>query len=171
MANQTTNAQSHTISVLVRNRPGVLARVAGLFSRRSFNIDSLAVSTTQSPDVSRMTIVVQGDERVLDQICKQLRKLIDVLKVQDHRGEELVDRELALIKVATSAQSRGEIMQIVDIFRAQIVDLAANSVVVQVTGDSDKIDALIELLRPFGVKEMMRTGKIVLSRGDGRTVV
>lgn len=171
MANQANNQESHTISVLVRNRPGVLARVSGLFSRRGFNIDSLAVSTTQSPDVSRMTIVMQGDERVLDQICKQLRKLVDVLKVQDHRGEQLVDRELALVKVAASAQSRSEIMQIVDIFRAQIVDLGPTSVVVEVTGDSDKIDALTELLRPFGVKEMMRTGKIVLSRGGGKTIV
>jgi len=166
---QSNSKQSHTISVLVRNRPGVLARVAGLFSRRGFNIDSLAVSTTQSPEVSRMTIVVQGDQRVLDQICKQLRKLIDVLKVQDHTGEELVDRELALVKVAASAQSRPEIMQIVDIFRAQIVDLGPASVVVQVAGDSDKINALTELLRPFGIKEMMRTGKIVLTRGEAST--
>ncbi len=171
MATQAISQQSHTISVLVRNRPGVLARVSGLFSRRGFNIDSLAVSTTQSPEVSRMTIVVRGDERVLDQICKQLRKLVDVLKVQDHSGEELVHRELALIKVAATQQSRSEIMQIVDIFRAQIVDLGPASLVVEVTGDCDKIDALIELLRPFGVKEMMRTGRIVLSRGGGKTIV
>ncbi len=170
MPTQGLNKQSHTISVLVRNRPGVLARVSGLFSRRGFNIDSLAVSTTQSPDVSRMTIVAQGDEATLDQICKQLRKLIDVLKVQDHRGETLVDREMALIKVAASAQSRPEIMQIVDIFRAQIVDLGPSSLIVQVAGDSDKIDALMELLRPFGIRELMRTGKIVLTRGEGRTI-
>jgi len=162
MANQNSK---HTLSVLVRNRPGVLARVSGLFSRRGFNIDSLAVSTTQSPQVSRMTIVVHGDERVLEQISKQLNKLIDVLKVHDHSADKLVERELALLKVATNAQTRSEIIQISDVLRAAVVDVAENTMVIEVTGVEEKIDALTRMLRPFGVKELVRTGKIVMVRG------
>jgi acetolactate synthase-1/3 small subunit len=155
----------HTISVLVNNRPGVLTRTAALFSRRGFNIDSLAVSTTQDPETSRMTIVVEGPDAILEQITKQLYKLLDVIKVLDHVGEPVVTRELALIKVTAEPSNRGEIMQIVSIFRANIVDVSDETFTVEVTGTADKIDAMTGLLRRFGIKEMMRTGRIVLSRG------
>jgi acetolactate synthase-1/3 small subunit len=156
----------HTISVLVNNRPGVLARTAGLFSRRGFNIDSLAVSTTQDADTSRMTIVVEGPDQVLEQISKQLYKLLDVIKVLDHQDEPVVVRELALVKVNAPPESRAEIMQIVSIFRALIVDVSEDTFVIEVTGGAEKIDALSGMLRRFGIKEMMRTGRIVLSRGS-----
>jgi len=156
----------HTISVLVNNRPGVLARTAGLFARRGYNIDSLAVSITEDPDMSRMTIVVEGPDAVLEQISKQLYKLIDVIKVLDHQDEAVVNRELALIKVDADASVRGEIMQTVSIFRANIVDVADRTFIVEVTGSADKVDALTNLLRKYGIKEMMRTGRIVLSRGS-----
>ncbi len=155
----------HTISVLVNNRPGVLARTAGLFARRGFNIDSLAVSTTQDPDVSRMTIVVDGPDAVLEQISKQLYKLLDVIKVLDHQGESIVTRELALVKVDADPSLRGEIMQTVSIFRANIVDVSDRTFTVEVTGGAEKIDALVNLLSKYGIREMMRTGRIVLSRG------
>jgi acetolactate synthase-1/3 small subunit len=155
----------HTISVLVNNRPGVLTRTAALFSRRGFNIDSLAVSTTQDPEISRMTIVVEGPDVVLEQITKQLYKLLDVIKVLDHVGEPVVVRELALIKVNAESNLRAEIMQIASIFRANVVDVSDNTFVVEVTGTADKVDAITGLLRRFGIKEMMRTGRIVLSRG------
>ena len=156
----------HTISVLVNNRPGVLARTASLFARRGFNIDSLAVSTTQDPDMSRMTIVVEGPDAVLEQISKQLYKLMDVIKVLDHQDEQVVNRELALIKVEADAHVRGEIMQTVSIFRANIVDVSDRTFTVEVTGSADKVDALTNLLQKYGIKEMMRTGRIVLSRGS-----
>ncbi len=159
----------HTISVLVNNRPGVLARTAGLFARRGFNIDSLAVSTTQDPDMSRMTIVVDGPDQILEQITKQLYKLMDVIKVLDHRDEPVVNRELALIKVEAEPASRGEIMQIVSIFRASIVDIAERSFIVEVTGSAEKVDALVGLLSGYGIREMMRTGRIVLARGSRTT--
>ena len=155
----------HTISVLVNNRPGVLARAAGLFARRGYNIDSLAVRTTEDPDMSRMTIVVEGPDAVLEQISKQLYKLMDVIKVLDHQDEQVVNRELALIKVDADASVRGEIMQTVSIFRANIVDVSGRTFIVEVTGSADKVDALTNLLRKYGIKEMMRTGRIVLSRG------
>ena len=155
----------HTISVLVNNRPGVLARTASLFARRGFNIDSLAVSTTQDPDTSRMTIVVEGPDAVLEQITKQLYKLMDVIKVLDHQEEAVVIRELALVKVNADPASRPEIMQTVAIFRANIVDVSDTTFTVECTGSADKIDAIINLLRKYGIKEMMRTGRIVLSRG------
>jgi len=155
----------HTISVLVNNRPGVLARTAGLFSRRGFNIDSLAVATTQDPETSRMTIVVDGPDAILEQISKQLYKLLDVIKVLDHQNEPIIVRELALIKVEAEPASRGEIMQTVSIFRANIVDVSDRTFTIEVTGGADKIDALIGLLRNYGIKEVMRTGRIVLSRG------
>jgi acetolactate synthase-1/3 small subunit len=155
-----------TISVLVHNRPGVLARVSSLFSRRGFNIDSLAVSTTEDAEVSHMTIVVSGDEAVLEQIGKQLNKLIDVIKVRDHSRDTIVDRELSLIKVHATPQTRPEVMQIVDVFRGRIADLSELSLIVEVTGTPDKTDALLRLLRPFGIKEMVRTGKVVMVRGE-----
>ncbi len=155
----------HTISVLVNNRPGVLTRTAALFSRRSFNIDSLAVSTTQDPEVSRMTIVVEGPDAVLEQISKQLYKLMDVIKVLDHQGESTVVRELALLKVNAEPNTRAEIMQIVSIFRGNIVDVAENTFIIEVTGGAEKIDAFTNMVQRFGIKEMMRTGRIVLTRG------
>lgn len=160
----------HTISVLVENRPGVLARTAGLFSRRGFNIDSLAVSTTEDPDTSRMTIVVNGPASILEQISKQLYKLIDVIKVMDHTEDEVVSRELALVKVtAADSVKRAELMQIVDIFRAKIVDLGDKTIIIEATGAGDKIDALEKLLESYGIKEMVRSGRVVLVRGSKTT--
>src|SRR5512136_110101 len=147
----------HTISVLVNNRPGVLTRTSALFARRGFNIDSLAVSTTQDPDTSRMTIVVDGPDAILEQISKQLYKLLDVIKVLDHQGEPTVVRELALVKVNAEPSERAEIMQIVNIFRGNIVDVSQGTFIVEATGGADKVDALIGMLRKFGIKEMMRT--------------
>jgi len=155
----------HTLAVLVENRPGVLTRVAGLFSRRGFNIESLAVGVTENPDTSRMTIVVNGDDRVLEQVMKQLNKLIDVIRVSDLPSEEAVNRELALIKVGVDSTTRAEVMQIVDVFRAKIVDVGIKSLVIEVTGDESKINAMEALLRQFGIREMVRTGKIAMNRG------
>lgn len=154
----------HTISVLVENHFGVLAHVAGLFSARGFNIDSLAVGETEDPSVSRMTIMAHGDDRVIEQIIKQLNKLIDVIKVQDLTAEETISRELVLIKVSATASSRSDILQIVNTFRAKVVDVNPRSLTVEVTGTEEKIDAMLELLRPFGVKEVVRTGTIALAR-------
>lgn len=155
----------HTVAVLVENRSGVLTRVAGLFSRRGFNIESLAVGVTENADTSRMTIVVSGDDKVLEQVMKQLNKLIDVIRVSDIPQEDSVNRELALIKVGVDSNTRAEVMQIVDIFRAKIVDVGAKSLIVEVTGDESKISAIEQLLRQFGVKEMVRTGKVAMNRG------
>lgn len=155
----------HTLSVLVENRHGVLARVAGMFARRGYNIDSLTVGVTEDPTISRMTIVVRGDDEVLEQVTKQLNKLIDVIRVSDLKAEDTVEREMALFKVSSDVSNRSEIMQIVDIFRARIIDVAPKSMIVEVTGDETKIAALEQLLRPFGIKEMVRTGKVALRRG------
>ncbi|MFA4935976.1 MAG: acetolactate synthase small subunit [Candidatus Methanoperedens sp.] len=155
----------HTVAVLVENKPGVLARVAGLFSRRGFNIESLAVGVTENPDTSRITIVVSGDDRILEQVEKQLNKLIDVIRVSDIPPEDSVSRELALIKVGVDSTTRAEVMQIVDVFRAKIVDVGIKSLVVEVTGDESKINAMEQLLRQFGIREMVRTGKIAMNRG------
>ena len=154
----------HTISVLVENHFGVLTHVAGLFSARGFNIDSLAVGETHDPSVSRMTIVVHGDDRIVEQIIKQLNKLIDVIKVEDLSGEDLIDRELVLVKVNADAQSRNEIMQIVNTFRAKVVDVNPQSITIEVTGGESKVDAMIELLMPFDIRETVRTGLVALSR-------
>jgi len=157
--------QQHTITVLVENKPGVLARVSGLFARRGFNIESLAVSITADPTVSRMTIVVTGDAAVLDQISKQLNKLIDVIKVLDYTGQPIVERELAMIKVNAEPRARGEIMQIVNIFRAKIIDISDKTFTIEVTGSIDKVNAIENLLMPYGIQEMVRTGKIAMARG------
>lgn len=159
----------HTLAVLVENNPGVLARVAGLFSRRGFNIDSLAVGRTERPDVSRMTIVVEGDDRILEQVTKQLHKLVDVIKINDISPDEYVDRELVLIKVNCDPARRGEVMQVVDVFRARIVDLGRKTVTVECTGNDGKINAFEEALRPYGIKELVRTGKIAVLRGNRYT--
>ncbi|MBU4372873.1 MAG: acetolactate synthase small subunit [Euryarchaeota archaeon] len=155
----------HTLAVLVENKPGVLTRVAGLFSRRGFNIESLAVGVTENRDTSRITIVVSGDDHILEQVMKQLNKLIDVIRVSDIPPEESVSRELALIKVGVDSATRAEVMQIVDVFRAKIVDVGIKSLVVEVTGDESKINAMEQLLRQFGIREMVRTGKIAMNRG------
>jgi len=155
----------HTIAVIVENKSGVLTRIAGLFSRRSFNIDSLSVGATDNPDYSRMTITVEGDEDVLEQVIKQLSKLINVIRVSELASSESVERELAVIKVTADKDSRGEIMQIVNIFRAKIIDVSARSMIIEVTGDEEKINAIVQLLRQFGIKEMARTGKVSMIRG------
>jgi acetolactate synthase-1/3 small subunit len=154
----------HIISVLVQNKFGVLSRVANLFSARGFNIDSLSVGETQDHSISRMTIVVEGDDRILEQITKQLNKLIDVIKVVDFQGGEFVDRELVLAKVSVSSHTRPEIMQIVDIFRARIVNVREKHFTVEVTGTEGKINAFLDLMRPFGIKELARTGKVAIAR-------
>ncbi|MCX6357080.1 MAG: acetolactate synthase small subunit [Candidatus Aureabacteria bacterium] len=154
----------HTISVLVENKFGVLARIAGLFSGRGYNIDSLSVAETVDPTVSRMTIVARGEEAVIEQITKQLNKLVDVIKVQDYAGTAFLERELILVKVHTTSQTRAEIIQIVDIFRGKIVDVDRAGLTVELTGTEDKIAALLDLLKPFGIKELVRTGKIAIAR-------
>ena len=155
----------HTLIALVEDKPGVLNRVASLFRRRGFNIEGIAVGRSEQPGLSRMTVVVGGDSAEVEQVRKQLDKLINVVRVSDITEEDIVARELALIKVNATASTRSEIIQIVDIFRANIVDVAADSLTVEVTGDEDKINSLFELLRRFGIKEMTRTGRIALTRG------
>lgn len=156
----------HILSVLVENHPGVLSRVAGLFSRRGFNIDSLAVGVTENPEVSRITIVVNGDEYTVEQVSKQLNKLIDVIKIKQLDKAESVSRELALIKVSASAATRAEIIQIVGIFRANIVDVSKNTLTIEISGNSSKVAALEDMLRQFGIKEIVRTGTIAIERGN-----
>jgi len=158
--------KTRTLSVLVENKFGVLARIATLFAARGYNIDSLAVGETEDPAVSRMTIVASGNEAVLEQVEKQLNKLIDVIKVQNYVGQPHLERDLALIKVKADQKTKSEIFQIVDIFRARIVDVAADSLIVEITGGEDKIEALETLLKPFGIKEMVRTGIIAMARGS-----
>lgn len=155
----------HTISVLVENEFGVLAKISGLFSARGFNIDSLAVGETESSDISRMTIVVKGDETVLEQVTKQLNKLPDVIKVKDYQNKDIVERDLILIRVKADNETRPEIMEIVSIFRAKIVDVADESITVEVTGTEDKIKAFIKLMKPYEIIELVRTGIIALERG------
>ena len=155
----------HTLVALVENKPGVLNRVASMFRRRNFNIDSLSVGTTESNEVSRMTIVVEGDEQTVDQAVKQMYKLVNVIQVMDVTHLPTVNRELAVIKVATTMETRGEIMQLVDIYRANIIDVAMDSMVIQITGEEDKVDSIIRLLRQFGNKELARTGRVSMMRG------
>jgi len=150
----------------VENHAGVLSRVAGLFSRRGFNIDSLAVGVTENPEVSRMTIVVEGDEYIIEQVSKQLNKLIDVIKIKRLDRHEFISRELALIKVASNAATRSEIVQLVEIFRAKIVDVSKTTLTIEASGSEDKVSALEDLLRPFGIKEIVRTGVIAIERGN-----
>ena len=157
--------KKHTLAVTVENKPGVLTRVATLFRRRGYNIDSLTVGTTENMNISRMTIVVQGDDAVIEQVTKQLHKLVDVIKISDITKEAFVDRELVMIKVYAEPSSRAEIMQLVDIFRARIVDVGPKTLTIEVTGNEGKIDAFELSLRSFGIKELVRTGKIALLRG------
>ncbi|MHB8057847.1 MAG: acetolactate synthase small subunit [Desulfuromonadaceae bacterium] len=155
----------HTISVLVENEFGVLSRVAGLFSGRGFNIDSVTVAPTNEEGMSRMTIVTRGDDQILEQINKQLNKLIDVIKVIDFTDGSGVERELALIKVTAEDESRAEVLRIVDIFRAKIIDVTPKSYTIEATGNPVKIDAILDLLRPLGLKELVRTGAVAIGRG------
>ncbi|ODM27251.1 acetolactate synthase small subunit [Acetivibrio mesophilus] len=156
----------HTLSVLVENHAGVLSRIAGLFSRRGFNIDSLAVGVTENPEVSRMTIVVDGDDYIVEQVSKQLNKLVDVIKIKELEDSDSVSRELALIKVGTTASTRSEIMQITEIFRAKIIDVSKNTLTVEISGSVDKVAALEDMLKQFGIKEIVRTGTIAIQRGN-----
>jgi acetolactate synthase-1/3 small subunit len=163
-----TNGQEprkHTIAVLVENKFGVLSRVAGLFSARGYNIESLSVGETVDPVVSRMTIVVRGDEFVIEQVMKQLHKLIDVIKVSDLTDDSHVERELVLIRVNAEPQHRAEVLRIADIFRAKVIDVTPLSFVLEATGDEGKLEAMIELLRPMGIQELVRTGKVAIARG------
>lgn len=155
----------HTISVLVENEFGVLTRVAGLFSGRGFNIESLSVAPTLDASISRMTIVTSGDDQILEQIVKQLNKLIDTIKIIDFTGEDFVERELALIKVTSEDRTRAEVLRICDIFRGKVVDVTPKSYTMEVTGAPAKINAILDLLKPLGVKELVRTGPVVIGRG------
>ena len=154
----------HTLSVLVENRFGVLTRIAGMFSGRGFNIDTLNVGPTLDPSKSRMTIVVRGDDAVLEQVTKQLNKLIDVIEIQDFRDNEFVDRELVLLRVSVNADTRGEVMQICDIFRAKIIDVQHKNVAIEITGNESKIEIFLFLMEPFGVCDLTRTGKVAVAR-------
>ncbi|MGN7456448.1 acetolactate synthase small subunit [Paenibacillus pasadenensis] len=161
--------QRYTIAVLVNNQPGVLQRVAGLFGRRGFNIESITVGASEEAGLSRMVIVTEGDEKVLEQVSKQLYKLIDVIKVVDVSGSPMVARELALIKVNAEPAARPEILGVVETFRAAVVDIGPSSLIVQAVGGTDKIDAMIELLRPYGIRELSRTGVTAMNRGTVRS--
>lgn len=156
----------HTISVLVNNDFGVLSRVSGLFSGRGFNIDSLCVAETGEPGVSRMTIVSTGDEQIIEQITKQLNKLVNVIKVHDFTGEEYLKRELALVKVSSNPENKAAILSTVDIFRATVVDVSSKSYTIEITGSVQKVQAMIDLMIPFGVKDIVRTGPIAMARGQ-----
>lgn len=155
----------HTLAMLVVNQPGVMARVAALYSRRGYNIDSIAVGKTEDPNISRITLEVEAEnEAELEQISKQLYKLVDVIKITDLSKDDAVERELALIKVNTGPSNRSELLQIVDIFRAKIIDVSKEAVIIEVTGTQDKVEAIISLIKPFGLKEIARTGKIAMLR-------
>jgi len=156
----------HTLAVLVENNPGVLARVAGLFARRAYNIDSLTVCQTENPGISLMTIVVEGDEQVIEQVTKQLHKLVVVHKVTNLSKEAVVERELALVRVKVKAETRLEILQTVDIFRGRVVDMGRSSLTIELTGDAEKINAFVKTMRIYGIQELVRTGKIALARAE-----
>ena len=159
----------HTLSVLVENKPGVLARIAGLFSRRGFNIDSLAVGPTEHAEVSRMTIVVNVEDSPLEQVTKQLNKLVEVIKIVELEGSAAVDRELLLVKVKADAESRGQVLETVQLFRAKVVDVATDAVTIEVTGNTEKLDAFLRVLEPFGIRELVQSGMVSIGRG-GRSI-
>ncbi|MFQ5713823.1 MAG: acetolactate synthase small subunit [Candidatus Scalinduaceae bacterium] len=155
----------HVISVLVENKVGVLARITGLFSGRGFNIESLAVGETENMDISRMTIVVSGDEAILEQVRKQLGKVIDTIKVTDFTGTDYVERDLMLIKVSAAPGKRSEVVELVDVFRGKIIDVGQKDMVIEISGPEDRLEAMLDLLRPYGIKEVARTGRIAMNRG------
>jgi acetolactate synthase-1/3 small subunit len=159
----------HTLSVLVENKPGVLARIASLFSRRGFNIDSLAVGPTEHVEVSRMTIVVNLEDQPLEQVTKQLNKLVEVLKIVELEGSGAIERELALVKVKADAQTRGQVLETVALFRAKVVDVAVDAVTIEVTGNRDKLEAMLRVLEPFGIRELVQSGMVAVNRG-GRSI-
>lgn len=161
--------RKHILSILVENKPGVLTRIAGLFARRGFNIDTLAVGPTDDPTLSRITLTLDGAMHPIDQVTKQLHKLVNVIKIRDLEPAETVARELALFKVSADGSTRAEVMQMVEIFRGKIIDISKRSVIVEVTGSFDKIEAFERMVRPFGLIEMARTGEIAISRGRGET--
>ena len=156
----------HVISALVMNEPGVLANVAGMFAARGFNIDSLVVGRTESPELSRMTVVVDGDDNTVEQVRKQLAKLVPVVKVRNFTGAAYVERDLALVTVTVPAEKRGEIVELVNLFRGKIIDVAKDSVMIEISGTESKLESLIDLLRPYGIKELARTGVIAMARGQ-----
>jgi acetolactate synthase-1/3 small subunit len=159
----------HTLSVLVENKPGVLARIASLFSRRGFNIDSLAVGPTEHVEVSRMTIVINLEDQPLEQVTKQLNKLVEVLKIVELEGSGAIERELALVKVKADAQTRGQVLETVALFRAKVVDVAVDAVTIEVTGNRDKLEAMLRVLEPFGIRELVQSGMVAINRG-GRSI-
>jgi len=161
--------KKHTISVLVENRFGVLARVAGLFSGRGYNIESLCVAPTTDPTVSQMTIVTAGDDRIIEQVTKQLNKLIDVIKVTDMMGKDVIEREMMLVRVSAEREKRDEILRIATIFKARVVDVGPKAITLEVTGTDDKIDAVLRILKPLGVRELVRTGMLAMVRAEPRT--
>src|ERR671917_1863423 len=161
--------RKHILSILVENKPGVLARIAGLFARRGFNIDSLAVGPTDDTSISRITLTVDGAAHPIDQVTKQLHKLVNVIKIRDLEPGEAVARELALFKITADGDSRGQIMQFADIFRGKVIDVSKRSVTIEITGTDDKIEAFERMVRPFGLIEMVRTGEIAISRGRSAT--
>ena len=163
---QANNTEQHTLVALVEDKPGVLTKVASMFRRRGFNIASLAVGNSEQPGLSRMTFVVNGDDHTVGQVVKQLDKLIEVIEVADITSERIVSRELALLKVKTTPMNRGEIIQIVNLFRANIIDVGSESMVIEITGEEDKINALHNLLAAFGIIEMLRTGLVAMVRGQ-----
>jgi acetolactate synthase-1/3 small subunit len=166
---QLRTGRKHVLSILVENKPGVLTRIAGLFARRGFNIDTLTVGPTDDEHVSRVTLTVDGAVHPIDQVTKQLHKLVNVLKIRDLEPADTVARELALFKVAVDGVQRAEVLQLTEIFRGRIVDVTRRSIIVEITGTTDKIESFEALLRPFGLVEMMRTGEIAISRGRGET--
>jgi acetolactate synthase-1/3 small subunit len=164
--------RAHTLVVLVEDHPGVMNRIMSLFRQRGFNVDSIAVGHSEIPDMSRITLGVSGDDRQIEQLIKQLYKLLEVIKVTDVSGENLIHRELALVKVAASERTRGDIMRLVsEVYRARVVDAAPDTLVIEVTGPSEKIDSLIALVRPYGIKEIARTGAVAMVRGGGTVAV
>ena len=157
---------THTLSVLVENKPGVLARVASLFSRRGYNIDSLAVGPTERVEISRMTIAVNLDDQPLEQVTKQLHKLVEVLKIVEIEGSTAIERELALVKVRADASTRSQVLETVQLFRAKVVDVAVDAVTVEVTGSRDKLEAMLRVLEPFGIRELVQSGMVAINRGS-----
>ncbi len=160
------NTSTHTLSVLVENKPGVLARIAGLFSRRGFNIESLAVGPTEHPEVSRMTIVVNVEGSPLEQVTKQLNKLIEVIKIVELDSAASINRELMLVKVKADAQTRGSVLDAVQLFRAKVVDVAPDAITIQVTGNADKLGDVLRVLEPFGIRELVQSGMVAIGRGS-----
>ncbi|MGN6367870.1 MAG: acetolactate synthase small subunit [Phycisphaerae bacterium] len=156
----------HVISALVMNEPGVLAHVAGMFSARGFNIDSLVVGRTEDPSLSRMTIVVNADDRILEQVRKQLAKIVTVVRVRDYKDLPFVERDLCLVKVSTPAGKRSEVIELASLFRGHVVDVGPNTVMIELSGEEEKVDAFVELIRPYGIKELARTGVIAMPRGS-----